>query len=561
MSKLWSMSRRFSENQSGSVAIMFALSAAATIFLLGASIDFTRSSMVRARLQAASDATILALARQGSLSGLELSARATQLFATNIGGDPNARIVAGPDHRNNGVELCIDTMTTANASFMQMAKVDAITVRATACAAVSDAFYEIALVLDNSGSMSEWAGATTKINGLKSAAAAMLDKLAAAGGTSAVAAYSIVPFAASVNIGPQYRTAPFMDRYGQSAIHWQNIFNPVVAGASWRPQSRFDIYDKLFNAADFASGTAWSGCVEERPGDLFLSDAPADPTLPNSLYVPMFAPDEPYGADNSYLSDSGGSCVAGDAYEQKDIADGAGSGRSKMCKYNVASKLSKSYASYPNKSCTSKPLLPLTLDVASAKSAISDLAASGNTNITSGLLWGWRTISPATPFMPALTTSTGQQTPTSYGGRTGDGRLVKKVIVLMTDGDNTWGSNAYSYYRKLAGGGTSYASIDTGRYGPFGYWQNARMGYAPTGNSGAVEQMDDTVKTLCGLIKNKGVTIYTVGFGSSISANGKAILQACASDPDKYFTPNSDVDIVATFQTIADSLQILRLTR
>lgn len=540
---------------------MFAVSATATMFLLGASIDYTRSSTAKAKLQVATDTTILALARQGGLSSSELGARAAQLLTSNMSGDPNAVIVAGPDHRNNGVELCIDTKTSVAASFMQMAKISTLNVAATSCAAVSDAYYEIALVLDNSGSMGDWAGSKTKIDGLKTAAAAMVDKLNISSGASAVAAFSIVPFAASVNIGPQYKSAGFMDLYGQSSIHWQNIFNPVVSGASWRPTSRFDLYNKLFNASDFTDGTAWSGCVEERPGNFLLSDAKADTSVPDSLYVPMFAPDEPSGAGNSYLSDGGGSCVSGDAYEQKDIADGDGSGRSKMCKYNVSSKLYKSYASYPNLSCTAKPLQPLTLDIAAVKSKISDLQANGNTNITSGLLWGWRTVSPNTPFIPAVASATGQQTPSAYNGRLADGRLVKKVIVLMTDGDNTWGSDRYSYYKKLAGGGTTYTTIDTGRYGPFGYWQNARLGPAPSYDSAAVTQMDDTVKTLCAKIKNSGITVYTVGFGSSISSNGQSILQTCATDAGKYFTPASDTDIVATFQTIADSLQTLHLTR
>lgn len=553
--------RRLCRDESGSTAIAFSVTFGAVMLMMGAAVDYSRMDSLKARLQAATDATILALARQGNLSPLELSARAGELLASNMQGDPNVRLVAGPDHRNNAVEMCIDTTTKVSASIMQIAQMSDITVKATSCAAVSDAYYEIALVLDNSGSMGDWAGNDTKIGGAKSAANTLIDKLTVGSNQSAIAAVSVVPFAASVNIGSQYRTASFMDLEGLSSIHWQNIFNPTVAGASWRPVNRFGIYDKIFNANDFTSGTAWSGCVEERPGNYLLSDAKAVTSNPDSLYVPMFAPDEPTGAGNNYLSDTGGACASGDAYDQADIANGDGSGRSKMCKYNISTKLSSSYASKANYSCTTKALQPLTTDMATAKSKVGEMAANGNTNIAQGLAWGWRTISPNTPFVPSNSSPSAQQLPAGYGSRLADGRLVKKVVILMTDGDNTWGSNSYSYTKKLSGGSTTWASTNTGRYGPYGYWQNARLGSAPSSDSAAVDQMDSAVRSVCDKIKAAGVTVYTVAFGTSISADGKSLLQSCASDPGKYYSPATSSEIISSFQTIADSLQVLHLTR
>ena len=552
---------RLRRDESGSTAIMFSVTFGAVMLMMGAAVDYSRTSSQQSRLQAASDATILGLARQGNLSQSELSTKAAQLLTSNMQGDPNARLAAGPDHRNNAVELCIDTTTKVSASIMQIAKITDITVKATSCAAVSDAYYEIALVLDNSGSMSEWAGNDSKIGAAKSAANTLVDKLTVGTNQSAIAAVSVVPFAASVNIGPQYRSSSFMDLDGLSSIHWQNVFNPTVAGATWRPANRFGIYDKIFNANDFSTGTAWSGCVEERPGNYFLSDAKAVATDPNSLYVPMFAPDEPSNATNSYLSDTGGTCASGDAYELADIANGDGSGRSRMCKYNLSSKLSSSYASKANYSCTTKSLQPLTQDMTAAKSKIAEMAAGGNTSIAQGLAWGWRTISPNTPFTPGASSPSAQQLPAGYGARLSDGRLVKKVVILMTDGDNTWGSNSYSYTKKLSGGSTTWASTNTGRYGPYGYWQNARGGTTPTSDTGAVDQMDSYVRSVCDKIKASGVTIYTVAFGTSISTDGQSLLQSCATDTGKYFSPATSSEIISSFQTIADSLQVLHLTR
>jgi len=96
------IARKFREEPSGSVAIMFAVSAGAVMMMMGAAVDYSRMITAKSKLQAATDATILSLARQGTLSSQELSTKAAQLLSTHVGNDPNASIVAGPDHRNSG---------------------------------------------------------------------------------------------------------------------------------------------------------------------------------------------------------------------------------------------------------------------------------------------------------------------------------------------------------------------------------------------------------------------------------------------------------------------------
>ncbi|TGT17906.1 hypothetical protein EN817_31760, partial [Mesorhizobium sp. M3A.F.Ca.ET.174.01.1.1] len=66
------------------------------------------------------------------------------------------------------------------------------------------------------------------------------------------------------------------------------------------------------------NGTGWKGCVEARPGALNIADTPPDPSKPDTLFVPYFAPDDPdvakkpsaaygnsaSGYNNSYLDDT-----------------------------------------------------------------------------------------------------------------------------------------------------------------------------------------------------------------------------------------------------------------
>lgn len=86
----------------------------------------------------------------------------------------------------------------------------------------------------------------------------------------------------------------------------------------------------------------------------------------------------------------------------------------------------------PNLLCSSKPLQRLTTDAATLKALIF-FTASGSTNIHEGLTWGWRTLSPISVFGDAV----------SYRSQT-----AKKIIVLMTDGMNTWTTNTRGSYNK-----------------------------------------------------------------------------------------------------------------
>jgi hypothetical protein len=47
----------------------------------------------------------------------------------------------------------------------------------------------------------------------------------------------------------------------------------------------------------------WPGCVESRPGALSVNDTTPNPNIPNTLFVPAFAPDEP-GQSSSATPDS-----------------------------------------------------------------------------------------------------------------------------------------------------------------------------------------------------------------------------------------------------------------
>ena len=188
-----------------------------------------------------------------------------------------------------------------------------------------------------------------------------------------------------------------MDTEGQSPVHHENFA---------APRSRFQVYDQL--------GTPWRGCVEARPAPYDVNDTLPSSSTPATLFVPMFAPDEPDSGNadggtypNSYLNDFGGSCPVPEEvclswngkktkcnqYGPNPIPRAEAQAR--MCKYDGASTPS---GLGPNYGCTTAPLMELSSYKEDVKDAISAMGANGSTNIGEGLMWGWRVLSPEAPF-------------------------------------------------------------------------------------------------------------------------------------------------------------------
>jgi hypothetical protein len=346
-----------------------------------------------------------------------------------------------------------------------------------------------------------------------------------------------VPFTLTVNVGSQYAKASWMDTKGQSSIHWQNLDR---ANATWKPASRFGIFSEL--------GIGWAGCVEHRPGGWGVSDDAPTAGNPDSLFVPMFAPDEPGEAgkywyepyngtwwySNSYLDDNNNN----ECKNNKSSAGEYVEAQTKLCKYQDQSSLDVSGGRGPNFNCNAKPLVRLTSDTSALHAAVNAMQANGNTNLLEGFMWGWRTISPNAPF--------------------GDGKPYKtvdneKIIILLTDGMNVWGS-ANNHNKSI--------------YSPFGYYHNGRLTDAgkpnPTNQSEAGARIDAKTLAACTNAKAKGVTVYTVGFSvksDPIDAAGLDLLKKCASSPQMAYVANDSSAIIAVFEEIARSIGGLRLTQ
>jgi Flp pilus assembly protein TadG len=512
---------------------------------------------------------------------------------------------------------------------------------------------EVALALDNSGSM-DYLGSGSgqkRIDLLKAAAKQLVDTLATQSAlikqVDRPVQFSLVPFAASVNVGPEQANASWMDVEGLSPVHhenfdWTTLNAPDKAarkingiwyksGIGWGDQdgdilSRFSLYKdmKMVSAREwvvtgkeyvctryYSNGAckyghwqdtgyydntisdyaSWQGCVEARPYPYNVDDAPPSGGSnntgigfgdPATMFVPMFAPDEPgdrwnedgdtdkdgFGASNNWWND--GANVTGGQTRQRNMAK-----YFQLRPYGASS----SQGAGPNYSCTTNPITPL-VDVsqetglATIKTAIDAMAPNGGTNVPEGLAWGWRTVSSGEPFTQ---------------GRPDTEKGNDKVVIVLTDGANTYytpGSLGYadpagneaiysSYgYTNPGYNGTGDARLFMGTSSAVGRYDYSNANYTNALNE-HFAKLCDNIKDNAGGVRQDKVMIMTVALdlddGDTTENAAIQALKACSSQsrfrkdpenpskPAKLFWNATGSNLAEKFKEIADELSNLRI--
>ena len=555
---------RFTHSRGGNVAILFAFLSVPMLMFSGAAVDYGFATRLETKLQAATDATALLLCQTPlttTAADLNVLAQTTMngaMGATNLVVDP-LTITSNPR------QITLTAHKQSTSFFGKLTKTNVINPGATSqCATPLPKTFEIALVLDNTGSMAESSGGQSKLQAVQTAATNFVNYVYTNAAFSTATRISIVPFAAAVAVNPAtYRYATWIDQAGQSSLHWANI-SPGAAGF----KNRFDVFTALQSAY---SGWSWAGCLETLPYPLNVQDGAPTPSNKDSYYVPLLAPDEPGNGStsyagyppsnptsysfNSYIDDNGGSSSCGTLSSNASF----NAAEQWSCKYLNAQHASPTTLNSstgipngPNFMCTTKPLQRLTNDTASLNNLISSMAPLGSTNIHEGFMWGWRTLSPNSVFADGA----------AYSSSSGasNASAINKIIILMTDGANSWTVNPYS------SNGSLYFSD--------GYFQNANGTSAnprmPTTNqnvadaSGARNALDALTAQACTNAKAVNISIYTIGFSipsDPIDTAGQTLLKNCASSPSQFFIANTSDDLIAAFKQIQTSIGALRLTQ
>jgi Flp pilus assembly protein TadG len=502
--------RRLCRREDGNVFIMFALAAFTIIPAMGMAIDAVRMYTVKVQLGAALDAAGLAVASSTNLTAAQQQARLNKYFygnfPTNIGVATSLNMTTDATNAD-----AYDLTATARVQpfIMQLAGFGAVNVAVSAQVTKEPTGLEVAFVLDNTGSMWAVNGGVTNIQALINDTVDVINILFGAQTTNNKLKMSIVPFVTAVNVGS---------------------IAPSIIAAGSLPTGVNYASSTSFNAS---SATQWKGCLEE-------PNAPSDTSesAPIGSWKPYWWPSDhdTTVSPGPYLN----------PWTSTDVV--------------VNNTLNDTHLSHsPNLSCAT-PLTRLTSDKQTLLNAANAMTAwdRSGTMIHVGAAWGWRTISPTSVF-------------------TGDALAYntpswKKAIIIESDGTNNF-NDAGSNCKDLSGnqvyvwvnGVKTVVQCPTADYTAFGFLEDNRLGQnRPTQSTAAATTtakatLDTRLTTVCTNIKAKGIIVYAIGFGSAGSIS--PALSGCAGNGGSYFLAPDQATLQATFQTIANQLNAIRLSK
>jgi len=168
---------------------------------------------------------------------------------------------------------------------------------------------------------------------------------------------------------------------------------------------------------------------------------------------------------------------------------------------NSAVSINLPATQYPAHQASNCPasMLTMTNDWTALNNKVDAMTPTGNTNVTIGLQVAFQMLSPVAPFNASAPKND-----------------LDKVIILLTDGDNT--QNRWS---------TSQTAID------------------------------NRTKLACANVKAANIKLYTV----RVIDGNATLLKDCATNPNMYYDVQNAAQLSAVFSTIAQNLANLRLAK
>jgi Flp pilus assembly protein TadG len=245
---------RFFRDRKGGVAPLLALGLVPLVGAVGAAVDYSRASSVRSAMQAAGDATALMLAQTAStLTPTQLQQNANAYFLANFN-RPEAQslqVTATYSQGPSGFTVQVDGSAKVNTSFMGLMGLSQIPLTTTGSVSWNNSKLRVALVLDNTGSMSQYG----KLTALKTATQNLLTQLKNAAQTNGDVYVSIIPFVKDINAGASNYNATWIDWTAWDAANgtcskssYTNQSNCTSNKGTWTPKNH----------------NTWKGCITDR---------------------------------------------------------------------------------------------------------------------------------------------------------------------------------------------------------------------------------------------------------------------------------------------------------
>ncbi len=461
----------FARDERGSIAIIVGLAVIVVAIGTCFAIDFARASAARQDLQDALDSATLRAARLTGVDDKAVRKSAAEFLSANLESD---RDMIRPRGSWAIGKEAVTGIATAKVEpyFIGLPMGGPFNLRVKTVVRRAYNATELALVLDTTGSM-----AGSRIAGLKTAANSLVTTLTTQKGADVKIA--VIPFGQYVNIGVGRRSEP-----------WANVppdYSQRVTPPCTTITQRTTCQTERYSCTRYNDGVPYqTTCTRS----INCKSVPVDP--------PQKHCPGPY--TNNYRFQG---CIGSPPYP-KNVTDNDPSRR---------------YPGFLNLSCGSE-ITPLTANSGQMKSAIATLQASGETYIPAGLAWGFNALSRARPLTEA-----------DRYDRTGPNLKPRKVLVLMTDGQNTKLMNA----------------------------SNGRHDVSPASGQRA-QQADDYTAELCRNIKAERIELFAVAFEVNDKTT-KSMLEKCATDSKHYFDAQDSAALLKAFNEIAEALQNLYIAR
>lgn len=486
---------RFGRDERGVVAMIFALALVPLLGLVGAAIDYSRSTTVRARLQSALDAAVLAAAVVQGTDEDRRTAFAAAFNAHFLGSeisDPSALL----DLTTPGV-VKGEAGANVNMVVMKMFGAPTLSVAVKSEGRIPGGV-EFMMVLDVSGSM-KWADLSgrARIDVLREAATELVDTAVAEAPTASRLKFGYVPFTMNVNIGAA--NTAFVD------------------GAN----------DPLF------TGTSWAGCVMERaPPNHFSTNF--SPTAKYRAYI------YPPETDNDLCDNP--SAGANNVYKYVEQIDSTGTTTSP-------------YTRGPNYNCVRHPVMPLTTDATAVKAGIASLTSEFNmgTLLAPGITWGMRLLTPNAPF-PGADPSTSSTRKVMVMLTDGE----QTTEMRYPDCNTTQNSSGTPYAFDPAALGLAGRRVGPSGprdfFGPYGYIFDSDPFNVGFTSYGQVDpSLDPLALDACAAAKRQGIEVYSIAV-SSAAGPGTTVhdtLRACATSAAHFFYAADEAALKNAFATVA----------
>jgi Putative Flp pilus-assembly TadE/G-like len=489
-----SVIRSFLGNREGQFAILMALLTLPVLAAVGLAVDYSYAVQVRSRLRAANDAAALYAATEYKKNGvLPSDAKIYAYLESNFGAPNGDPLPVIKKIEVNDLVVTIDTEVVAPVFIMQVFGNADTDVSATSSVTVGqDTNLQIALALDNTGSMLKDAGINpSDIDpdgnllppGVTTVSRIDALKVAALRFNNAVLN----------NVGLK----------GRAAISVVPFARYVNVGLSNRNASWITVSDDI-------GGIEHCDMVNEITG----YDQCVDRVWDNDgVSVPYQDCQPVYGSNK----------IEQCWREGQSVWNGCVGSRPEPMNLKQEYSGSK-FTGLMNEYCN-KEILPLTDDPVKVANHITSMWANDFTYIPEGVMWGWRVLTDQLPFQSNDAAAAGKE--------------LRKIMVLMTDGEN-------QAMNDLPDAPTHH--ILSHQYHDAAYYDSE------------VLRANVVTREACENAKRNKIEMYVVSFGTDIGTAAKQMLEDCATDSSHYFDATNAKKLIEAFDTIAYRVSAIYLS-